>query len=121
MLHVYVIVNLCLFEVAQRVAERASHVLMEETLQVKIHAPLEKSKEVNKEVNEQNKEPASEPTKTVKMKGASKDSVKHYFETSNLPEGADIETIDSDGEEEDVVYVSFKNAEGIVMTNLNYL
>lgn len=110
-----------MFEVAQRVAERTNHILMKEMLQVKIHAPAKKSKDVNKEVNEQNKEPASEPIKTVKMKGASKDSVEHYFETSNLTGGGDIETIESDGEEEDVVYVSFKNAEGIVMINLNYL
>ncbi|XP_053407687.1 uncharacterized protein LOC128559584 [Mercenaria mercenaria] len=56
-----------------------------------------------------------EPTKTIKVKGVdksvSRDLVEFYFENSRRSGGGEIENVMSDEEDEDVIYITFKNHE----------
>ncbi|XP_053389475.1 protein mono-ADP-ribosyltransferase PARP14-like, partial [Mercenaria mercenaria] len=107
-------------EVALRVEERVGHVIKKEKLNVALHVPTKQSKKSDK-VKKEDKEDEPEPTKTIKVKGvdksASRDTVEFYFENSRRSGGGEIENISSDEEEEDVIYITFKNrkdAESIV-------
>ncbi|XP_053407776.1 protein mono-ADP-ribosyltransferase PARP14-like isoform X2 [Mercenaria mercenaria] len=96
-------------EVARRVEERVAHVVRKEKLNVALHVPTKLSKKLDKTKEED--EP--EPPKTIKVKGvdksASRDTVEFYFENSRQSGGGDIETIKSYEEDEDVIYITFKN------------
>jgi hypothetical protein len=102
--------------VAQRVAEKGRHVIKNEKLNVKVHIPSKKSKKPDDMEEEKQEEEETEPPNTIKVKGynksASRDTVECYFENSRKSGGGEIETIKSDDEDEDVLYITFKSTEG---------
>ncbi|XP_060593084.1 uncharacterized protein LOC132747656 [Ruditapes philippinarum] len=102
-------------EVAQRVVEKEQHSIKNEKLNVKIHIPSKKSENPDDMAEEMEEEEETEPPKTIKVKGinksTSRDTVEFYFEHSRRSGGGDIETIKSDDEDEDVLYITFKSTE----------
>ncbi|XP_053407780.1 protein mono-ADP-ribosyltransferase PARP14-like isoform X2 [Mercenaria mercenaria] len=98
-------------EVAKRVEERGNHVVNKETLTVRLHTPDDKSKRLDKP--EETVEDKPETSRTIKVKGVdksvSRDTVELYFENTKRSGGGDIESIQSDEEEEDVLFITFKD------------
>ncbi|XP_045190679.2 uncharacterized protein LOC123547554 [Mercenaria mercenaria] len=101
-------------EVAKRVEERGNHVVNKETLTVKLHTPNNKSKRSDKP--EETVEDKPETSGTIKVKGVdksvSRDTVELYFENTKRSGGGDIDNVQSDEEEEDVLYITFKDKHG---------
>ncbi|XP_060585886.1 protein mono-ADP-ribosyltransferase PARP14-like isoform X2 [Ruditapes philippinarum] len=104
-------------DVAQKVAEKGRHVIKNEKLNVKVHIPSKKSKKPDdvEEEKQEEEEEETKPSNTIKVKGinksASRDTVEFYFENSRRSGGGEIETIKSDDEDEDVLYITFKSTE----------
>ncbi|XP_053390551.1 uncharacterized protein LOC128553429 [Mercenaria mercenaria] len=98
-------------EVALRVQERVGHVIAKQKVSVALHTPSKQSKKSDK-VKEKDKE-NEQSTKTIKVKGVDKsasiDTVEFYFENTRRSGGGEIEDIIRDEEEEDVIYITFKN------------
>lgn len=106
-----------MFLVAQRVEERPKHIVKKERLIVKLHTPAKHSKKAQESIKDTTEDSVpEEPHCTIKVKGvdksASRDTVEFYFENTRRSGGGELESVKSDSEEEDVIYVTFKSEKG---------
>ncbi|XP_052261005.1 protein mono-ADP-ribosyltransferase PARP14-like isoform X1 [Dreissena polymorpha] len=110
---------------AKRVVERDDHCIMKNKVKVELFKPSRSTKVSSEPMNEgsntvyksnkedEHVEPESQPLKTVKIRGvrkvSSRDSVQWYFENKKKADGGDIESRFTDEEDDDVMYIKFKD------------
>jgi len=125
--------------VAKRVVERGNHKLRSKPLNVKLFIPKRSTKqkfqrqsskpeqertEEQERTNEQEnkpteeKEQSQESPRVVRIRGMkkvnSRESVDWYFENKKRSGGGEIEERHTDEEDNDVVYIRYKDSSGII-------
>jgi len=117
--------------VAKRVVDRGNHKLWSKSFNVKLFIPKRSTKQKLKHqssrpeqerIDEQENKPTEEKEqlqespRTVRIRGMkkvnSRESVDWYFENKKRSGGGEIEEIHTDEEDDDVVYIRYKDSSG---------
>ncbi|XP_052770986.1 protein mono-ADP-ribosyltransferase PARP14-like [Mya arenaria] len=105
-------------EVAQRVVSKGNHKVHRKEIEVTLLKPKRSTKRSvfrRQTSNSDSKEVKQEPVKTIRVRGmnkiSSRESVTWYFENKKRAGGGDIENRYTDEEDDDIVYIRYKEEE----------
>ncbi|WAR21733.1 PAR14-like protein, partial [Mya arenaria] len=112
-------------EVAQRVVNRGNHKIQRKEIEVTLFKPKRSTKRSvfrrqtsnldSRSSSVKHREVKQEPVKTIRVRGmnkiSSRESVNWYFENKKKAGGGDIENRYTDEEDDDIIYIRFKEEE----------